>query len=221
MLLLSIRPGYASDEYKDVKRGVRACRWLVACPCFVAREVSGHLDLLLMRGFGRTARRTPIGAWSRTNASRAAEWCNATFSIWARSARHRRCLAQIHRSLRRGGGTSADAGAVSRGSLCRGDPSSGYSNGTLASFARQFDRAASPVGDAAVPWPICSVRISVWPNRTSSMPHDFLLAQKADPTPRRALFAAHQPHRERSRAVVAVLHSACRCGRGVQNLKET
>ena len=48
-----------------------------------------------------------------------------------------RGVAQVHRCIRRGRRTSADTGAVSRGSLRR-------------SCVRWFARAASPVGDAAL-----------------------------------------------------------------------
>src|SRR5208337_3338270 len=41
---------------------------------------------------GRTARRTSIGASSRTSVSIAAEWCSGMFCIWARSIHPRRRL---------------------------------------------------------------------------------------------------------------------------------
>src|SRR5208282_4119266 len=58
---------------------------------------------------GRTARRTSIGASSRTSVSIAAEWCSGMFCIWARSihprrrlgARRSRCSTPMRAAVRR------------------------------------------------------------------------------------------------------------------------
>ena len=85
----------------------------------------------------RTARRTSIGALSRTSVWQAGV-SPAPRSVFGRDQLLAGCgVAQGHRGSRRRCGASADTGAVPRRSMCCGG-------------VRRVDRSASPIGHAAV-----------------------------------------------------------------------
>ena len=85
----------------------------------------------------RTARRTTIGALSRTSAWQAGVSYSATFYVGRDQLLAGGRVAKRHRGSRRRCGASADTGAVPRRSMCCGG-------------VRRVDRSASLVGHAAV-----------------------------------------------------------------------